>query len=162
MSYGDYNKLEYNSDYETEGYLMIETILLTHSLLTKLFLGFLVGGLLMPMMTAKNPQSLKKVSLTYTAIFQGIITMIAFAGLVAMVVGEYPMSLAIILMIIIWAVMMYIEIRKHKLVKIANLENPVTYKLIRGAFVKVGIVQILLVAAMVVLMVLRAKGVISL
>ena len=141
---------------------MIETILFTHSILIKLFLGFLVGGLFMPMMTAKNPQALKKVSLIYTFIFQGIITMIAFAGLVAMVMGEYAMSLAIIVMIVIWVVMMYIEIRKHKLVKVANLGNPTTYKLIKGLFVKIGVIQILLVAAMVVLMVLRAKGVISL
>lgn len=141
---------------------MIETMLFTHSILIKLFLGFLVGGLFMPMMTTKNPQALKKVSLIYTAIFQGIITMIAFAGLVAMIVGEYSMNLAIILMIVIWAVMMYIEIKKHKVIKLANLENPTTYKLVKGAFIKIGVVQIILVAGMVVLMVLRAKGVISL
>ena len=141
---------------------MIETILLTHSILIKMFLGFLVGGLFMPMMTGKNPQALKKISMIYTFIFQAIITMIAFAGLVAFIVGEYSMNLAIILMIVVWAVMMYIEIRKHKLVKVANLGNPKTYKLIRGLFIKIGIVQILLVAAMVVLMVLRVKGVISL
>ena len=116
----------------------------------------------MPMMTGKNPQALKKISMIYTFIFQAIITMIAFAGLVAFIVGEYSMNLAIILMIVVWAVMMYIEIRKHKLVKVANLGNPKTYKLIRGLFIKIGIVQILLVAAMVVLMVLRVKGVISL
>ena len=141
---------------------MIDTMLFTHSILIKVFLGFLVGGLFMPMMTSKNPQSLKKISLIYTFLFQALITMIAFAGLVAMIVGEYPMNLAIILMIVIWAVMMYIEIRKHKLVKIANLGNETTYKLIKGAFVKIGIVQIILVAAMVVLMVLRDKGVITL
>jgi hypothetical protein len=141
---------------------MIETILLTHSLLIKLFLGFLIGGLFMPMMTTKNPQAMKKVSLIYTFIFQAVITMIAFAGLVAMVVGEYSMNLAIILMIVVWGVMMYIEVRKHKLVKVANLGNPKTYKLIKGLFVKIGLIQILLVAAMVVLMVLRAKGVVSL
>ena len=141
---------------------MIETILLTHSILIKMFLGFLVGGLFMPMMTGKNPQALKKISMIYTFIFQAIIAMIAFAGLVAFIVGEYSMNLAIILMIVVWAVMMYIEIRKHKLVKVANLGNPKTYKLIRGLFIKIGIVQILLVAAMVVLMVLRVKGVISL
>ncbi|MFT7823919.1 MAG: hypothetical protein ABXS92_04080 [Sulfurimonas sp.] len=141
---------------------MLETMLFTHSILIKLFLGFLVGGLLMPMMTGKNPKALKKVSLIYTLIFQAILTMIAFAGLVAMIVGEYQMNLAIIVMIVLWAVMVYMEIRKHKLVKVANLENPTTYKLIKGAFVKIGLVQIVLVAAMVVLMVLRAKGVIDL
>ncbi len=141
---------------------MIETILFTHSILIKLFLGFLIGGLFMPMMTTKNPQALKKVGLIYTFLFQAIITMIAFAGLILMMVGHYPMSLSVMVMIVVWGVMMYIEIRKYKLVKIANLENPTTYGLIKGAFIKVSVIQILLVAAMVVLMVLKAKGVISL
>lgn len=141
---------------------MLESILFTHSILIKVFLGFLVGGLFVPMMTAKNPQGLKKVSLIYTFIFQALITMIAFAGLVAMIAGDFPLSLAIIIMIVVWAVMMYIEIRKHKLVKMANLENPATYKLIKGMFVKISVVQIFLVISMVVLMVLKAKGVISL
>ena len=137
-------------------------MLFTHSILIKIFLGFLVIGLFLPMVTTKNPQALKKISLIYTAIFQGLITMIAFAGIIAFIFGKYSISLPIVLMIVVWVVMMYIEIRKHKLVKIANLENPTTYKLIKGAFVKIGLVQILLVAAMVVLMVLRAKGVITL
>ena len=65
-------------------------------------------------------------------------------------------------MVVVWAVLMYIEIKKYKLIKIANLENPDTHKLLKGAFLKISSVQILLVAVMVVLMVLKVKGVIAL
>ena len=141
---------------------MIEEMLAAHSILVKAFLGFLVGGLFIPMMTAKNPLGFKKSSFIYTMIFQAIATMIAFSGIVAVFTGDLGWSLSTIIMMVVWAVLMYIEIKKYKLIKIANLENPETHKLLKGAFLKISSVQILLVAVMVVLMVLKAKGIVTL
>ncbi|MBD3788955.1 MAG: hypothetical protein IE885_01095 [Campylobacterales bacterium] len=140
---------------------MLDEILLSHSLLVKLFLGFLVGGLVMLLIGSKDPLKLKRTSFIYTLIFQGIITMIAFAGLVAMVVGKFGMGLDIILMVLIWGVLMYIEIRRHKLIKFANLQNEETYRMLKVLFVKIITIQIALVTAMVVFKILQAKGVIS-
>lgn len=140
---------------------MLETVLASHSLLVKVFLGFLVGGLIVPIMTGNNPLGFKKASLIYTFIFQGIATMIAFAGVVAMFMGDLPMTLDIYIMVAVWAVMMYIEIKKHKMIKLANTENPDTLKLLKGAFYKISAVQILLLVIMIVLMVMKAKGAIS-
>lgn len=141
---------------------MIEEMLAAHSILVKAFLGFLVGGLFIPMMTAKNPLGFKKSSFIYTMIFQAIATMIAFSGIVAVFTGDLGWSLSTIIMMVVWAVLMYIEIKKYKLIKIANLENPETHKLLKSAFLKISSVQILLVAVMVVLMVLKAKGIVAL
>jgi len=58
--------------------------------------------------------------------------------------------------------LMYIEIRKYKLIKTANIQNTETHQLLKGAFLKINILQILLVAIMVVLMVLKVKGIIAL
>ena len=136
---------------------MLEETLMTHSVLVQAFLGFLVGGLFVPMMTSKNSLGFKKASLIYTFTFQAIATMIAFSGIVAMFIGEMSMNPSIIIMFIVWAVMMYIEIKKYKVVKIANLENSDTFKLLKGAFLKISMVQILLVVIMMVFMVI-AKG----
>ncbi|MCD6653713.1 MAG: hypothetical protein LT067_02940 [Sulfurovum sp.] len=141
---------------------MLEQILLTHSLLVKVFLGFLVGGLLIPFVGIKNPNGFRKANFIYTMIFQALIAMIAFVGIVALVMGGFGMTLSIILMIAIWAAMMYIEIRKYKLIKIGNLQNEQTNKLLRGAFLKISAVQILLVIFMVIFKVMEVKGVISL
>jgi len=132
-----------------------------HSILVKVFLGFLVAGIFIPLMV-KKPAGFKKASFIFTMIFQAIATMIAFAGIVAIFTGDLAWTASTIIMVVLWAVMMYIEIKKHKLVKVAHLENEDTFKVIKGAFLKINILQILLVAVMVVMMVLKAKGVISL
>jgi hypothetical protein len=77
------------------------------------------------------------------------------------VTGELPFSFSVILMTVIWAAMMFIEIKKYKLVKIAKLENPETHKVLKSGFIKISILQILLVVIMVVLMVLKAKGILA-
>ena len=136
-------------------------MIMTHSILVKAFLVFLIAGLFIPKMTAKNPLGFRKASFIYTMIFQGIATMIAFTGLVAMVTGERPFSVAIMIMVLLWAAMMFIEIKKYKLIKIAKIENPDTHKVLQGGFLKISVVQIVLLVAMVVLMVLKAKGILA-
>ena len=140
---------------------MTAQILATHSILVKVFLTFLVAGLFIPKMTAKNPLGFRKASFIYTMVFQGLATMVAFTGLIAMMVGELPLSMAVILMIVIWGLMMFIEIKKYKLIKIAKIENPETHRVLKGGFLKISVVQILLVAVMVVLMILKAKGILA-
>ena len=140
---------------------MIEQMLATHSILVKVFLAFLVAGLFIPKMTAQNPLGFRKASFIYTMVFQGLATMIAFTGLIAMMVGELPLSMGIILMIVIWGLMMFIEIKKYKLIKIAKIENPETHKVLQSGFLKISVIQILLVTVMVVLMVLKAKGILA-
>ena len=140
----------------------VAQMLATHSMLVKVLLGFLVLGMIIPFMTAKNPLGFRKGSFIYTMIFQAIVTMIAFAGIVAVFTGDLGWSVTTIIMVVVWAVLMYIEIRKYKLIKVANLKNSDTHKLLKGAFIKISVFQILLVAIMVVLMVLKVKGVIVL
>ena len=140
---------------------MVEQMLATHSILVKIFLGFLVLGLFIPVMTAKNPLGFRKASFIYTMVFQGIATMVAFTGLVGMVTGEMSLSIAIIIMIVMWALLMYIEIKKYKLIKVAKIENPETHKVLKGGFIKITMIQISLVVVMVVLMILKAKGLVA-
>ncbi len=139
----------------------VTQMLAGHSILVKVFLGFLVAGLIIPFMTANNPLGFRKASFIYTMIFQAIATMIAFAGIVAVFTGDLGWSTTTIIMVVVWAVMMYIEIKKYKVIKLANLDNPDNHKMLKGAFIKISIVQILLVVVMVVLMIFKAKGMIN-
>ena len=132
-----------------------------HSLLVEIFLGFLVLGLVLPLLV-KKPAGFKKASFIYTMVFQAIATMAAFAGVVAVFTGDLGWPITTIMMMAIWAIMMYIEIQKHKFIKIANLENPETFKVIKGAFFKISMVQVLLIAIMFVVMILKEKGALGL
>ena len=140
---------------------MLEQMLMTHSILIKAFLGFLVLGLFIPQFAGKDGLKFKKASFIYTMVFQAIATMIAFAGLVAMVSGNLGMTVTTIIMIIVWAIMMFLEIKKHKSIKKSDLSDEATFTASKSSFMKVNVIQILILVAMVVMMVLRAKGVIS-
>jgi len=139
----------------------VTQMLAIHSILVKAFLGFLVAGLFIPMLL-KKPVGFKKVSFIYTMVFQALATMIAFAGLVAVFTGDLGWQTTTLIMVVVWVAMMYIEIKKYKLIKFANSQNTNTLEVLKGAFLKISILQILLVTIMVVLMILKAKGVISL
>lgn len=140
--------------------MLVTEILTAHSILVKVFLGFLVAGLFIPFLAGKTPQGFKKASFIYTMIFQAIATMVAFAGVVAVFTGDLGWSTTTIIMVAVWAIMMYIEIKKYKLIKVANMYNA-DFKVLKSAFVKISVIQILLVAIMVVLMILKAKGIVT-
>ncbi len=141
---------------------MVGEMIFVHSVLVQAFLAFLVSGLFIPFLTAKNPLDFRKASFVYTMIFQAITTMIAFTGLITMVAGDFGLTLSTIIMIVIWAVLMYIEIRKYIIIKKAKIENLETHTLLKSAFLKISVIHILLIVVMVVLMILKAKGIVVL
>ncbi len=140
---------------------MIETMLLTHSILIKALLAFLVLGFFIPKATASNPLKFRKASLIYTMIFQAFMTMIAFAGVVALVAGDLPFGISTIIMIVVFAIMMALEIVKFKKIKKANLEDESIFANMRSSFVKTGIINIVILVLIVVLMILKAKGIVA-
>jgi len=144
------------------GVFMVEQVIASHSILVKIFLAFLVAGFFIPMMTAKHPLKFRKASFIYTMIFQALATMIAFTGLVAMAMGDYGFTFSIILMILIWMAMMFIEIKKYRVIKYTDVEDPAKHALLKSLFIKISSVQVFLVVAMVVFKILEAKGAISL
>jgi len=141
---------------------MIEQMIAAHSLLVKIFLVFLVTGVAVPFVTAKNPTGFKKASFIYTMIFQALATMAAFSGLVAIYAGHKGWDTASIVMAVVWAALMFIEIKKYKLIKLSDLHNRNTHLLLKSAFFKISLVEIFLVVAMVVMMILKAKGIVAL
>jgi len=141
---------------------MIGDMLMIHSVLVKIFLGFLVIGIFLPYMYAKDMRAFKKMSFIYTMIFQALTTMILFSGMIPLfAVGGVDFSMFIVLMIIVWVVMMILEIKKHKQIKVAPMQDNAKFEFLKRKFVKVSIIQVLLVAFIVVVMVLRSKGILG-
>jgi hypothetical protein len=135
---------------------MIETMLMTHSTLIKAFLAFLILGLFIPKMTANDPLKFKKASFLYTMIFQAIITMIVFSGIVALVVAEMDFGMSIIIMIAVFAVMMGIEISKYKKIKKADLEDEATFSMISAGFTKASVLNLIVLVGITVFMIVKS------
>lgn len=137
---------------------MLDEMLMTHSTLNYIFIVFIVLGFLVPVM-AKEPLGFKKASFIYTMIFQAIITMIAFSGIVALVSGELDFNMPIIVMIIIFAVMIGIEISKHKRIKKGNLEDEATFNMLRSGFSKASVLNLIIIVGFTIFMIVRSKGI---
>jgi len=133
---------------------MLAEMLLTHSILIYTFIGFLVLGFLIPVMK-KEALAFKKASFLYT-IFQAIITMIVFSGIVVLVVGDFDFGMTIIIMIAVFAVMMGIEISKYKRIKKADLEDEATFTMIRSGFTKASILNLVVLVGITIFMIVKA------
>ncbi len=142
---------------------MVEEILFAHSVLVKVFLIFVLAGvaLVVPLYKDK-PLAFRKASFIYTMTFQAIATMVAFTGVVAIFAGDLGWSPSTIIMIAVWASLMYIEIKKYKLIKKNNVQNQSAFDLMKSLFVKIGLLQLLLIAVVVALKIVEAKGLIKL
>jgi len=119
------------------------------------FIGFLVLGFLIPVMK-KEALAFKKASFLYTMIFQAIITMIVFSGIVVLVVGDFDFGMTIIIMIAVFAVMMGIEISKYKRIKKADLEDEATFTMIRSGFTKASILNLVVLVGITIFMIVKA------
>jgi len=136
---------------------MLEMMLSTHSILNYIFIGFLILGFAVPTMV-KEPLAFKKASFIYTMVFQAIITMVLFSGIVGLVVGEFAFDMPIIVMVGAFAVMMAIEISRHKRIKKMNLEDPKNFEMAQSGLYKAGVLNLIVVLAVTIFMFVRTQG----
>lgn len=137
---------------------MIETMLSTHSTLNYIFIGFLILGFLIPSI-AKEPLGFKKASFIYTMVFQALITMIAFSGIVALISGDIPFTMPIIAMIAVFAAMIGIEISKYKRIKKGDTTDEATFAMLRAGFTKASILNLIILIGFTVFMIAKSKGI---
>ncbi len=134
---------------------MLPEMLLTHTILIYAFIAFITLGFLVPVLK-KEPLAFKKTSFLYTMIFQAIITMIVFSGIVALVVGDFGFNLPIIIMIAVFAVMMGIEISKYKRIKKADLEDEATFTMLRAGFTKASVLNFVVLVGITIFMIVKS------
>jgi hypothetical protein len=136
-------------------------IISSHSLLVKIFLGFVFAGIAIPILLKQKPEGFKKASFIYTMVFQAIITAILATGIYALIEGGLEFTISTIAMIVVWALMMFLEIKRHKAIKSLNANDLTRSNELKSSFIKTSVIQILLISLMVVLMILKAKGVVA-
>ncbi|CAA6806584.1 MAG: Unknown protein [uncultured Sulfurovum sp.] len=137
---------------------MLETMLSTHSTLNYIFIAFVILGFLVPVV-AKSPLGFKKASFIYTMVFQALISMIAFSGIVALVSGDLPFTMPIIAMIAVFAAMMGIEISKHKRIKKGDTRDEATFAMLRSGFRKASVLNLIILVGFTVFMIAKSKGI---
>jgi len=141
---------------------MVEQMVAYHSLFIKMLMGVLFVGLALPFATDKL-ETLRRYSFIYVMIFHALSSMVAFGGLVAFYVGKFSWSFSLTLMVLVWAAMMFVETKKHLLIK--RLQGPqfeANASFYQKSFSKLSLLSLLIVVVMVVLKVLEKKDIIAL
>jgi predicted ABC-type exoprotein transport system permease subunit len=91
-----------------------------HSILIKAMLGVLFIGMIIPFLTTECSKTVKRMRI-YMFVSHGLITMIAFTGLIALIFAKMDFNLEIIVMIVAFLVMIMVEVLKYK--KILKAKN---------------------------------------
>jgi hypothetical protein len=137
---------------------MINELMFVHKILVYIFAIFLLVGFVMPSMI-NDAFKFKKMSFIYTMTFQAFASMVAFAGLVVLYAGHMSWDIFSVSMVLVWAMMMFIEIKKHRLIKYADLTKEQNFTIIKQGFNKISILQVLIIVGMIGVMSLKNMGV---
>jgi len=91
-----------------------------HSFLINLMLGLVVVGMIIPFIGKLCSKSIKRMRI-YMFVSHGLLTMIAFAGLIAFVFSKMSWNISMIFMVIAFFALIGIEVIKYK--KMLNTRN---------------------------------------
>ncbi|KIM07663.1 MAG: hypothetical protein KU29_06635 [Sulfurovum sp. FS06-10] len=88
-------------------------MILYHSMLIKMMLAVLIVGLMIPFLSGECAKTIKRMRI-YMFVSHGLLTMIAFSGMVAFVFADMAFNLSIVVMIVAFFAMIGIEVVKYK------------------------------------------------
>jgi len=133
-----------------------DEMVLYHAILIKVLLGVFVIGMVIPFLSAECSKTIKRTRI-YMFVSHGLITMVAFAGMVAFVFAQMDINIEIVAMIVAFLAMIGIEVVKYrKILKGGTAEG--CAKKARVTAVMFGLLNIAIIAAFVVYKVMEAKS----
>jgi len=127
-----------------------------HSILIKAMLGVLLVGMIIPFLTSECSKTIKRMRI-YMFVSHGLITMIAFTGLIALIFAKMDLNLEIIIMIVAFLVMIMVEVLKYKkILKAGTNDDCATTS--RKSAILFTIINIAIIAGLVVYKIMEAKS----
>ena len=137
---------------------MVEETLFYHSITIKIFLVILVFNLLIPMITQSNRATEIRWTRVSFFLFSGLLSMVAFTGMILMMLLEMSLNLTVIIMIVALVLLVVLEFYRarglHRLWMVSESGVYLSWKFV--------VLEIVVVAIMVVLMIMEKKGAVSL
>jgi len=128
---------------------MFEEMILYHNILVKILLGLLVVGMIIPFLSSDSSKVIKRIRI-YMFVFHGLVTTVAFSGLVAFIFGKMSFDLSTFIMIVVYILLTVLESIKYlKTLKLARESNTSIQK-IRAISIKYILVNILLIVVLIV------------
>jgi hypothetical protein len=127
-----------------------------HAVLLKAMLGVLVVGMIIPFLSSECSKTIKRMRI-YMFVSHGLITMIAFTGLIALIFAKMDLSMDIIIMIVAFLVMIMVEVLKYKKILKAGTTEGCAKKAKTSAIV-FTLINIAIIAGLVVYKIMEVKS----
>ena len=132
-------------------------MIMYHAILIKMMLAVLIIGMIIPFLGSDCAKTVKRTRI-YMFASHGLLSMIAFSGLVAFVFAEMSFNLSIIVMIVAFFAMIMLEVAKYKTILKGRSDAKSCVKKARTTAVFYTIVNIILIAGLVVWKIMEAKS----
>jgi hypothetical protein len=135
-----------------------EEMILYHSFLIKAMLGLLVIGIIIPFLSADCAKSIRRTRI-YMFFSHGLLTMIAFSGLTALIFAHMSLTADMMIMIVLFFVMIMLEVVKYKKVLKGVIDKESCTKKARVNAIVFGLINMALVTGMIVYMMAQKNAV---
>ena len=135
-----------------------EEMILYHAILIKAMLGLLLIGIIIPFLSSDCAKSIRRTRI-YMFFSHGLLTMIAFSGLTALIFAHMSLTIDMIMMITLFFIMIMLEVFKYKKILKGVIDKESCTKKARVSSVVFGLINIAILAGMVVYMVMQKNAV---
>jgi hypothetical protein len=135
-----------------------EEMIFYHSFLIKAMLGLLVIGIIIPFLSSDCAKSIRRTRI-YMFFSHGLLTMIAFSGLTALIFAHMSLTADMMIMIVLFFVMIMLEVVKYKKVLKGVIDKESCTKKARVNAIVFGLINMALVTGMIVYMMAQKNAV---
>jgi hypothetical protein len=129
-----------------------------HSYLIKAMLGLLVIGIIIPFLSSDCAKSIRRTRI-YMFFSHGLLSMVAFSGLTALIFAHMSLKVDMIVMILLFFVMVMLEVVKYKKILSGVVDKESCNRKARVNSIIYGLINIAIIAGMVIYMAMQKNAV---
>ena len=134
-----------------------EEMVLYHSILIKVMLGLVIVGMVIPFLEKLCATTIKRMRI-YMFVSHGLLTMIAFSGVIALVFAKMSLDLSMIMMIVAFFALIAIEVIKYRKMLNTRVKKESCVRDMRVLSIQYGAIEIAIIMSLVILKIMEYKS----
>jgi hypothetical protein len=137
-----------------------EEMVLYHSFLIKMMLGIFLVGMIIPFIGKMCSRTIKRMRI-YMFVSHGMLSMIAFTGLIALVFAKMSLNVSMVFMIIAFFVLIGLEVISYRKMLRTRENKEECQKEMKSIAVVYGLIKMAVVMSLVISKIMEYKSAVS-
>jgi len=134
-----------------------EEMVLYHSILIKIMLGLVVIGMIIPFLGKVCAKTIKRMRI-YMFFSHGLLSMIAFSGIIALVFSHTSINISIIFMIVAFFALIALTIIKYKKMLNTRIKKETCVRDMRVLAIQYGVIEIAVIMSLFISKIMEYKS----